>query len=595
MNNKFYNLLPYIILLICLSASIFIWKNIRDIEAIKIHDRFESISRQTITSIKERLATYTDAHYAGAAIFLTSEEVTREDWRKFVNAIKINTRYPGINGIGFAIPVKKAELPNLLHRIRVKDSSAFRVTFLNDTANAQDHFIIRFIEPIVRNKEALGFDMGSESKRRIAMETARDSAKPIISKMISLVQDNTQSPGFLLYVPFYKNGLIPVTLEERRTDFVGWIYAPFITKDFLEGILNHNLAEIRTSIAISIYSEDTSNEKNLMFRSENWLNVTPQNDTLNKMVTLNLYKQNWKVLLRPTNEFLRLYQSSQGIVVLFICLLLSFALFYIALLLAKTRNNAIELAEEMTKELKLKNIESQKQNLELERSNRDLEQFAYVASHDLKEPLRMINIYLQRLGENIKIENEAARESLNFISEGAKRMNILIQDLLEYARLGHNVTTKSAIDLNKVLQQVKFNLKPFIEIDHVSIISENLPTIFAVESNMTSLFQNIIQNGIKFKKTDVDPVIKVSVNNKNGISVFSIEDNGIGLQQEYAEKIFILFQRLHNKDSYQGTGIGLAICKKIVEMYDGKIWVESKVGEGTCVKFTLPLAFKPVK
>jgi light-regulated signal transduction histidine kinase (bacteriophytochrome) len=167
-------------------------------------------------------------------------------------------------------------------------------------------------------------------------------------------------------------------------------------------------------------------------------------------------------------------------------------------------------------------------------------------------------------------------------------MNYLIQDLLEYAKVGHSSARESEIDLNNVIHKVLLNLKPLIEETQAIIKVDKLPQVLAVESYMGSLFQNLIQNAIKFRKPGINPEIHITAHQQNGSIFYSVSDNGIGIEEEYSEKVFNLFQRLHNKSTYQGTGIGLALCKKIVELYNGEIWIKSKYAEGATVYFTLP-------
>lgn len=243
----------------------------------------------------------------------------------------------------------------------------------------------------------------------------------------------------------------------------------------------------------------------------------------------------------------------------------------------------MELQKRHEAELKLRTAVK-----DLERSNKDLEQFAYVASHDLQEPLRMISGFTKLLESKYKDKlDERGHEYIWFIVDGSKRMSELISDLLSYSR----VTTKAApftkVDLNKVLSYILTDLKFSVMESEVSIKIDPLPELKAEATQIKQLFQNLIQNAIKFRN-DKNPYVKVSAVKNGNEWTFSIKDNGIGIKKEYYDKIFMLFQRLHEKDKYPGTGIGLAICKKIVEHHGGKIWVESEEGNGTTFFFTLP-------
>ncbi|MGZ7120297.1 MAG: sensor histidine kinase, partial [Methanobacterium sp.] len=227
---------------------------------------------------------------------------------------------------------------------------------------------------------------------------------------------------------------------------------------------------------------------------------------------------------------------------------------------------------------------------ELKRSNQELQQFAYVSSHDLQEPLRTIASFTQLLERRYKgqLDNDAD-ESMGYIVDAAKRMQTLINDLLQYSR----VTTKGkefrSVDVNEVLDTVFSNLKTNIDENNAEITVDNLPIVIADGSQLVQLFQNLIGNAIKFKKPDEPPKIHISAHKEDNEYLFSVSDNGIGMESQYAERIFVIFQRLHTIDEYKGTGVGLSIAKKIVERHGGRIWVESELGEGSTFYFTLPI------
>jgi PAS domain S-box-containing protein len=225
---------------------------------------------------------------------------------------------------------------------------------------------------------------------------------------------------------------------------------------------------------------------------------------------------------------------------------------------------------------------------ELKRSNEELAQFAYVASHDLQEPLRMVSSYTQllarRYGERLDGD---AREFMAFIVDGAARMKQLIEDLLAYSRVGTRGKDFRPMAVDAALRRALFNLKGAVEEAGASITYGNLPQVVADELQLTQLFQNLIGNALKFRSASV-PRVDVSCIEKEAEWELRVSDNGIGIDPQYSERIFMVFQRLHNKAEYPGTGIGLAICKKVVERHGGRIWVSSKPGEGATFHFTLP-------
>ena len=225
---------------------------------------------------------------------------------------------------------------------------------------------------------------------------------------------------------------------------------------------------------------------------------------------------------------------------------------------------------------------------DLERSNQELEQFAYVASHDLQEPLRMVASYTQLLEKRYKDQlDQDAKDFIGFAADGANRMQRLINDLLAYSRVGTRGKSLEPTDCHTMLGQAIANLSMVIEENHAVVTSDELPTVMADASQMVQLFQNLIGNAIKFRGEE-SPRIHVSALEKGNEWVFSVKDNGIGIEAQFSERIFIAFQRLHSREKYPGTGIGLAICKKIVDRHGGKIWVESELGKGSTFYFSIP-------
>ena len=241
------------------------------------------------------------------------------------------------------------------------------------------------------------------------------------------------------------------------------------------------------------------------------------------------------------------------------------------------------------KQLREEHKQAQEQ---LARSNRDLEQFAYVASHDLQEPLRMVATYTQLLEERYRGKLDAdADKYIHYAVDGALRMQKLVQDLLAFSRVGRQGLAPRSTDCNTVLQAALTNLEAAIAESGTVVKHDQLPVVLADSSLLVQVFQNLIGNAIKFRGAEPQ-LIHVSAEAKGKEWVFLVADNGIGIAAEHADSVFVIFRRLHTRAEYPGNGIGLSICKKIVEQHGGRIWVESEPGRGSTFKFTLPV--KPI-
>jgi signal transduction histidine kinase len=233
--------------------------------------------------------------------------------------------------------------------------------------------------------------------------------------------------------------------------------------------------------------------------------------------------------------------------------------------------------------------ELEKVQKQLKVTNQELQTFAHVASHDLKEPLRMIRMYTQLIEKKLKHTLEVdTQEYMFFIKDGVKRMQLLLDNLLAYSLLGKNTNDIKGINLNITLKKVTQNLTVLIYESNATVHLGHLPIMIASGTEMTQLFQNLIANALKFRKPDTKPDIKIACNETSNELLFSVADNGIGIKKEDQERVFDIFTRLHTNLEFEGTGIGLATCKKIINNLNGKIWLTSTEGVGTTFYFSIP-------
>lgn len=249
-----------------------------------------------------------------------------------------------------------------------------------------------------------------------------------------------------------------------------------------------------------------------------------------------------------------------------------------------------DITEEKNHEIELQklNKELEKHVMELEFSNEQLEQFAFIASHDLQEPLRMISSFMKQLKRKYgDLLDEKGHQYIHFATDGANRMKQIILDLLEYSRAGRELEIPELIDTSKVIEEYKILRKKIIEDKKVKITYDELPTLKIHQAPYTQIFHCLIDNSIKYSKVEETPSIHISCKESNDQWIFSIKDNGIGISEQFHEKIFVIFQRLHSKEEYEGTGIGLSIVKKHIESWGGRVWLDSKLGKGSTFYFTI--------
>lgn len=250
--------------------------------------------------------------------------------------------------------------------------------------------------------------------------------------------------------------------------------------------------------------------------------------------------------------------------------------------------HAHKMAEQqMEEKVRERTMQLSTANEELQRSNAELEQFAYIASHDLKEPLRMIAAYTELIDSRIASSTPEVNEFAGYVHDGVRRMQALIDDILQYSRIGSIKNNVGNVNINAVLKETATVLAGKVEESGAALVYNDLPEVSGNRTLLQQLFQNLVENAIKFHRKGVAPLVEIKACDADEFWRFSVSDNGIGMSPDYYEKIFVIFQRLHSAQEFPGTGIGLSICKKIVEQQGGRIWVKSEEGAGTTFYFTL--------
>lgn len=270
-------------------------------------------------------------------------------------------------------------------------------------------------------------------------------------------------------------------------------------------------------------------------------------------------------------------------------ILMSYLFAFLIPYVFKKLQETIDEQNRLKEKIEVKKVELEKALITLERKNQELEQFAYIASHDLQEPLRMVSSFMEKIDQKYAdVLDEKGKTYLHFAVDGSKRMRKMIIDLLEYSRFQRTIQEAEWIQLNEILKVELDTFQEEINATQSTLIIDNLPSVFAPKSSIIRLFQNLISNAIKYRKLDTPLVIEIKCEERESDYLFSVKDNGIGINEKYHEKIFAIFQRLHREEEIPGSGLGLAICKKVVNDLGGNIWFESNSIDGTNFLFNLP-------
>lgn len=556
-----------LILALSVFLTLLVWYSVRQQIPKLVDDYFDQEVQKVVKLVQGRMHKYELALWAGTAtIKAHGDDVSHQKWLDFSEILEIDEKYPGINGIGVIQSVTRENLSQYLEKQR-----EFRPDFRVYPEHSEaEHLPITYIEPVKTNAAAVGLDIAHETNRYTAAKKARDTGLAQITGPITLVQDSGKTPGFLFYVPYYSHGE-HLSIESRREKFSGLVYAPFVVKRLMQGVIGEDSREIQIRILDSekiIYDEFTD--------------LRGEDPVYEKTVVMDFYGRIWSFDIRSNKLSGQLAGKKYSTIILVCGLIITTLLFFLFRAHTRTNRRAIHFAEQMTSELKEKTEK-------LKRSNEDLEQFAYVASHDLQEPLRVIGNFTQLLQQRYKGKlDKKADTYIKHTVDGVTQMQQLLIDLLEYARATSEACEFKKTDLNIVMEDVLRDLEfPIIE-SKAKINIDVLPSVFGEKTQLHQLFQNLLSNAIKFRAEDRKLQIDIGAKETADGWCLFIKDNGIGVDRKYLEKIFVMFQRLHNRKDYKGSGVGLAICKKVVLSHGGEIWVESSTGKGTCFFFTIP-------
>lgn len=600
-----------LILMIGWATSAWIYSYIRHhaIELDEIH--FNELVTESESAISSRFNSYVDLLRGAASYYVSSNCVTREEWRTYVDFLKIRQIYPGINGIGFCLPFASIEQHQQFQQeIESESLQSHPVVNVPNVAAAEidpslKHLIITHIEPLDINLSALGLQLSSETNRLQAALLARDSGEPKITGRIILVQDGKARPGFLLYVPAYKPGQPITTPEQRKQAFLGFAYAPFITELFVDGVLGDKNPK---QITLSIYDSDSISPDALVYSNITNREANSPVD-FDQVRTLNIGGQTFTTTWQRGSRYAggTLYTATGAGVLsaLFTCLLAFAAWNYESLVRSKkiievttdelTATNRL-LESEIDVRKRAEN-EAGRAELEAKSANKAKSEFLAIMSHEIRTPMNSVIGFAQLLSAS-KLTSEQALWA-SYIKSSSGGLLSLMDDVLDFSKIeaGKMELENIPFSLREIIEDVTGSFS--IQASEKSIIVDakigrDIPEyVLGDPTRLKQIIINLVNNGLKFTdKGSVLTHLEWLGDQNNGTARISIVDTGIGIAPDKVDNLFEQFTQadLSTTRRYGGSGLGLSICQRLTGLMNGKIRATSPASQGTTMTVEIPFS-----
>ncbi|MBA6391320.1 CHASE domain-containing protein [Colwellia sp. BRX10-3] len=536
----------------------------------RIAERFERESLHVIELVKERMQLYEHALWSAVAYVDASEgDITNQKWQNYSNSLRIDKTYPGINGLGLIYNVKHEERNSFI-RAQQQTRPNFAI---KPSHNEDELWPITYIEPLSSNKQAVGLDVAFEKNRYFGVKNARDTGLAQLTGPITLVQDAKKTPGFLFYAPFYKKGMVHNSVTTRQQSILGVAYAPFIMSKLISGTLS--IDQRHVSLKISDAGQSLYNDMDNDMDNENKIDPEP---LFIQKTDVKFYGRVWQFTISSNLYFRDASGSNQPYFILAGGIAIDLLLLALFIVLSRSNKQALAYGDEITRELKIN-------TRRLIKSNQDLEQFAYVASHDLKSPLNAIRKLISWISEDCeKILPDSSKEHLKLLNNRSERMNKLLDDLLDYARIGRHEYKANPLDLKATAQEI------FSLLDHPKAfdLSVDKQVLLIPRTPIEIVLRNLISNAIKHHDK-LTGHIKISYKAVDNMHHISVEDDGPGIPSELFDKAVEMFQTLRPRDKVEGSGMGLSLSKKTIEHYGGSLIIESDGIRGTTIVVIWPM------
>lgn len=569
----------------------------RDLDDQRIQIEFETECERVASQLSETLDVYHEVVESIASFHAGDSAFSRDDFRCFVE--RAVNRHPGIHALEWVPRVaakdrhqwEQTAKRDGVHDFQLRQWIANQEWVATEEQWAEDYYPVCYVQPSAGNHAALGTDLGSHPVRRKALEQAAATGLPVATSSVRLTPEDDLQSGFLLFVPVYDRDQSLSTSEQRMRHLVGFAVGVFRVRNIISKALSPKAPE-----PFQLYVTEPNGQS--LYTSANhegqFTRANQNTADCHSTSTCRIGGQTWVLDFLSQDEWVETRRSSIGLPIFLggavVAALLGSLLWTITgrtatvEQLVSQRTTELEAASELIREQRDR-LESGK--LILEESNQQLKEFAFAASHDLQTPLRGMASYAQFLKEDYSSAlDEMGNQFVDRIISSADRMKQLISQLLEYSLVESQKDALRPTNLNQVLGDVLLLLQTEIESADATITFDELPIVECDPKLIAQLFRNLITNGLKYRGED-SPRIHVSIC-RTDVYKIVVEDNGIGIAKPFQSKIFDIFRRLHTQDEYPGTGIGLALCRRIVQRHGGTISVESEPGQGCRFTFTLP-------
>lgn len=520
-----------------------------------------------------RLDIYSETLVGLQGLFAASDGVSRIDFVEFAEATEVFERFRGLQGLSFSPMVRRGDVTAFEAAVRA-DRSVNGVGYpdfaVRPDGTAADLYVVDFIVPLEGNEAAFGFDLGSNPARRAAIEEARDTGRIVATAPITLVQEAEEQVGVLLLAPAYDGP--SGTVAERRASFIGVFSAVLRMGDLLDG------ASSQRDLGFAIFDQSPDQAETTGGRTELYATTTGDFRDAPAGVAIDAAGRTWGIVLDPSTVP-RVGHSR-------LLILLG------GLVAALPYSIASYFSYRERDRLHGQTAALRAANAEIRSSNADLERFAYVAAHDLRSPIRAVRNVVDMLGDELAGTEPppSVDDLLGHLDRSAGKMDAMVTGLLEFATIkGGDADNDDTVDVAALVRASIDEVRNGGEVT----LSAEVGDLHPVRGNpvlIERLFDNLIGNAVKYRSEDRDLEIRVSSERVGDLVMLSVADNGIGIAPKYHERIFEIFRRLHGPGEIEGRGLGLALCRKIVEHHGGRIWVASEENAGSTFKVTLPVA-----